>query len=48
MLKGYYRGELVVGRDTWLGQGVFLLSAGASSSASASAWVLREDAHVRA
>ncbi|MCB9544523.1 MAG: acyltransferase [Myxococcales bacterium] len=28
MLKGYYRGELVVGRDTWLGQGVFLHSAG--------------------
>lgn len=28
MLKGYYRGELTVGDDTWLGQGVFLHSAG--------------------
>ncbi len=28
MLKGYYKGELCVGDDTWLGQGVFLHSAG--------------------
>ncbi len=28
MLKGYYKGTLSVGDDTWLGQGVFLHSAG--------------------
>lgn len=28
MLKGYYKGELAIGDDTWLGQGVFLHSAG--------------------
>jgi acetyltransferase-like isoleucine patch superfamily enzyme len=29
MLKGYYKATLSVGDDTWLGQGVFLHSAGA-------------------
>jgi acetyltransferase-like isoleucine patch superfamily enzyme len=28
MLKGYYRNTLSVGNDTWIGQGVFLHSAG--------------------
>ena len=28
LLKGYYRGELHVGDDTWIGQGCFLHSAG--------------------
>lgn len=28
MLKGYYKGALTIGDDTWLGQGVFLHSAG--------------------
>ncbi len=28
MLKGYYKGELVVGDDTWIGQGCFFHSAG--------------------
>ncbi len=28
MLKGYYKGEMAIGDDTWLGQGVFLHSAG--------------------
>ncbi len=28
MLKGYYKGEMVIGDDTWLGQGVFFHAAG--------------------
>ena len=28
MLKGYYRGRLDIGDDTWIGQGVFMHSAG--------------------
>ncbi len=28
MLKGYHRGRMIIGDDTWLGQGVFLHSAG--------------------